>query len=145
MTTQEIDSFVDINLRLNTRGSERFITRRDYFTNYDLVKLQDFIAKRYTNFNGGVGFADTSPQVMEQKIDNSVQFTFCTELQLREDITFKKRNNLTYPFEFNPRNCVESFGWLEMLIFICEDLNIFFYYHPDIIDEIINKRHWKQN
>jgi len=139
MQTKEIDELVDINLKLHKKGTERFNTERDYFTLADIIKFQNFLSERFTNFNGGFGLHNAEKYIMESPAPLDLCFTFCTDKQLKGDALFKKRNNLDYPFEFNKMNFVETFSWLEMIIFVCKDLNIEFRYHPDIIDEIIFK------
>ena len=138
-------NILDIHKELHGKGVERFIPKQIYFTTGDLVKLQNYLDKQYTNFNGGFGLHDDSYHIVGS-IANDIKFSFTTHLETRSDCAVRayrdnhdKSYNDKYPYEFNERNCVEYLTWLETIIMLCDSKNIPFRYHPSIIDEIINK------
>lgn len=113
-----------------------------YFTYADILKLQKYIQKTYTNFNGGFGMFSDEAHVLLSAIGTDVGFSFVVETEHRDEAARtsyrKELFDDTNEFVWNAYNCTDKFTWLEMIIILCEDKGIAFRYDPNIIDEIID-------
>ena len=128
----------DINKTFNKRGIKRLNIPPVIFTMNDINMIQEWVANRYTNFNGGFGIMPGSDYILKYKVDNKNEFTFISDKPLRSDVaSYSNRSEIIQ--DFNCSNCTESLNWLELLIIICMNEGIEFKYDRSIIDEILSK------
>lgn len=139
---------LEINKEVNNRGHLFFDTPNEFFTIGDILKLQNYIANTYVNFDGGFGIYNQSDLNLSSTDDvDTLFFRFTTNKELLKDKARRlyydsKTNNehsQKYPFVFRENCCIETIHWLAMLIRLCELHNIPFIYSPKTIDSLIEK------